>query len=519
MMLLRLLLLPPLLLLLLMLLIVQDSVRGQSDNNQDANNEWVYRRLDSEKYPLAQCLDGSYGAYYYRRGSAKNKVLLHFQGGGWCTSLQDPGTWPEGQNPLTNCVIRSDPERYDLGSTANDRERINKSAGYFSASQTENPAFYNWNVVFIRYCDGASFLGRRIDHLVATDTSRSGSSDTRLIYSRGNYILQAVIADLFLGNDDNDDEGAGSVFGSSTTHVVLAGSSAGALAVYLNAHSVRRMLLAGGLTNTKIAAVADAGFFLPYSQANPTNDRVFTETMKSVYDIAQPMMMGVEADSITTATADAGGALPPECIAEQPASDDYWNCMFAANAVPYMPVPVLIVQSRYDDFQIERVLGYVPPLSSEEEDAASTIGPAADSDISYSQVLDYGQNLTSQILLARRRQAQRYPGIGSSLFVFGCYCHVTLAKSDLYRRANVDGRALNRAVELWIADRAFSDAAVAAVGDAQQPQQRTTPLPSNSAYLWVSFDAYPCEQCCEYDLSAYAASSTAAANDGNNHVF
>ena len=34
--------------------------------------------------PDALCLDGSPGAYYYSIGQNSDKILLHFEGGGWC---------------------------------------------------------------------------------------------------------------------------------------------------------------------------------------------------------------------------------------------------------------------------------------------------------------------------------------------------------------------------------------------------------------------------------------------------
>ena len=32
-------------------------------------------------------------------------------------------------------------------------------SGFLSSNPEVNPDFYNWNVVFIKYCDGASFAG------------------------------------------------------------------------------------------------------------------------------------------------------------------------------------------------------------------------------------------------------------------------------------------------------------------------------------------------------------------------
>ena len=31
--------------------------------------------------------------------------------------------------------------------------------GFLSGDQTVNPDFYDWNVAYVKYCDGASFAG------------------------------------------------------------------------------------------------------------------------------------------------------------------------------------------------------------------------------------------------------------------------------------------------------------------------------------------------------------------------
>ena len=35
--------------------------------------------------------------------------------------------------------------------------------GFLSDNATVNPDFYNWNMVFLMYCDGSSFAGNRVD--------------------------------------------------------------------------------------------------------------------------------------------------------------------------------------------------------------------------------------------------------------------------------------------------------------------------------------------------------------------
>lgn len=75
---------------------------------------------------------------------------------------------------------------------------------------------YNWNTVFIRYCDGGSFTG-------------SNSSTTIVqgmeLFFRGKHILKAVIDDLL------DNRGL-----SNATDVVVSGCSAGGLASTLLIH-------------------------------------------------------------------------------------------------------------------------------------------------------------------------------------------------------------------------------------------------------------------------------------------
>lgn len=95
--------------------------------------------------PGAVCLDGSAGALYYRggHGSGANKWYVHYEGGGWCTNLDE-------------CLGRS---RTVLGSSLTypevmvpyqDRGYFNTSVAYFSPDPSINPTMYNWNSVFLR---------------------------------------------------------------------------------------------------------------------------------------------------------------------------------------------------------------------------------------------------------------------------------------------------------------------------------------------------------------------------------
>ena len=65
-------------------------------------------------------------------------------GGGWCNTSQD-------------CLSRS---KTVLGTSTLWKSSIDLG-GIFSNLEMVNGEFYNWNVVYMGYCDGGSFSGYR----------------------------------------------------------------------------------------------------------------------------------------------------------------------------------------------------------------------------------------------------------------------------------------------------------------------------------------------------------------------
>ncbi|RYR52291.1 hypothetical protein Ahy_A06g027221 isoform E [Arachis hypogaea] len=92
----------------------------------------------------AVCLDGTSPAYHFHPGSGSgaNSWLIHLEGGGWC-------------NTIRNCVFRKTTRRGSFKFM----EKTLPFTGILSNKPEENPDFFNWNRVKIRYCDGASFAG------------------------------------------------------------------------------------------------------------------------------------------------------------------------------------------------------------------------------------------------------------------------------------------------------------------------------------------------------------------------
>ena len=147
--------------------------------------------LDPSKYPKAKCLDGSPGAFYIKKSDSNtNKSWVIFlEGGGWCWDLDD-------------CFSRA--SYTDLGSSVNYTEAMTEYNLWMfsevdeSAASKDNVDFMNrgmnpethmdmstFNKVYVKYCDGNSFSGRKSD-----PTSYKKDDGTNMdLYFRGKDIL------------------------------------------------------------------------------------------------------------------------------------------------------------------------------------------------------------------------------------------------------------------------------------------------------------------------------------------
>ncbi|KAF5739929.1 Pectinacetylesterase family protein [Tripterygium wilfordii] len=107
----------------------------------------------------AVCLDGTLPGYHLHRGygSGANSWLIQLEGGGWC-------------NNIRTCVYRKKTRR---GSSTYMEKQI-PFTGILSEKAEENPDFFNWNRVKLRYCDGASFTGDGEDKALLSGCSAGG---------------------------------------------------------------------------------------------------------------------------------------------------------------------------------------------------------------------------------------------------------------------------------------------------------------------------------------------------------
>lgn len=103
----------------------------------------------------AMCLDGSTYKFLYHPGSGANQKKFHFyfQGAAYCGA--------DGYETLESCYQRSLTNlgsNSDFGANGSTFEK-NISVGYASSDAETNPTFYNWNILFVTYCDGTNGQG------------------------------------------------------------------------------------------------------------------------------------------------------------------------------------------------------------------------------------------------------------------------------------------------------------------------------------------------------------------------
>jgi len=133
---------------------------------------------------------------------------------------------------------------------------------------TANPSLANWSAVWLPYCDGNSFSGRRQDVFVWDNGNTSDPNQKTSLYFRGSYNLAAAL-DWLTTNSTTS-------FAAAST-VVLTGCSAGGLAAYLHADEV-----AARVPPTADYRVAPgSGFFS--NAVNAYGEAIYQEQMKGVF--------------------------------------------------------------------------------------------------------------------------------------------------------------------------------------------------------------------------------------------
>ncbi|CAI8603632.1 unnamed protein product [Vicia faba] len=237
----------------------------------------------------AVCLDGTLPGYHLDRGfeSGANSWLIHLEGGGWCDTIR-------------NCVYRKKTRR---GSSKYMENQI-PFTGILSNKPEENPDFFNWNRVKIRYCDGASFTG-------------DSENEAAGLQFRGQKIWLAAIEELMSQGMDNAEQ------------ALLSGCSAGGLASIIHCDEFQSLLP----KSSKVKCFSDAGFFL--DAIDVSGGRTLRNLFGGVVQLQEVQKN-----------------LPKNCLNKL----DPTSCFFPQNLVEHVETPLFLLNAAYDVWQVQASL-------------------------------------------------------------------------------------------------------------------------------------------------------------------
>ncbi|KAH1190291.1 Pectin acetylesterase 10 [Glycine max] len=343
----------------------------------------------------AVCLDGTLPGYHLHRGygSGANSWVVNLEGGGWC-------------NDVRSCVYRKKTRR---GSSTFMEKQI-PFTGILSNSAEDNPDFFNWNRVKIRYCDGASFAG-------------DGEDKVAQLQFRGQRIWLAAMEDL---------KSKGMRFAKQA---LLSGCSAGGLATIIHCDEFRGFFP----ETTKVKCLSDAGLFLDAIDVSRGH------TIKNLFS-GVVRLQGVQKN------------LPHFCTNHL----DPTSCFFPQNLIAGIRTPLFILNTAYDSWQTY----YTQQIFSVYHQVQTSLAPSSadphgfwhDCRLNHakctSSQIQYLQGFRNQMLNAIKGFS-RSPQNG--LFINSCFAHCQSERQDTWFADNspvIGNKAIALAVGDWYFDRA-----------------------------------------------------------------
>ncbi|GJP42232.1 hypothetical protein CLOM_g1823 [Closterium sp. NIES-68] len=287
---------------------------AQASSGVAGDNSRVARLyLLSKNTYRARCLDGSPAGYYLRRGfgSGASNWILILEAGGWCFNAK-------------SCANRA---KGPLGSSKQWPPTSNvQYGGVGSTDSAVNPAFHNWNLVLVKYCDGSSFTG-------GYGKLRANAETGRALYFRGHWNLQGTLQDLLTRHGLNVGK-----------QMLVGGCSAGGVATSIKCDQISRWMANYNVT-TK--CFMDGGYFPDVvDEDGKWTMRQKVQQMAGVHDMGRT---GFNA----------------ECKRAMKKTNETWKCFFPEYNLQFARSPMLIVNSLSDYKAISLTLAPRPKGTSD----------------------------------------------------------------------------------------------------------------------------------------------------------
>ncbi|CAN1236450.1 Pectin acetylesterase 3 [Linum grandiflorum] len=308
----------------------------------------------------AVCLDGTLPGYHIHRGSGigANSWLIQLEGGGWCNSVR-------------NCIYRKTTRR----GSSKYMEKVIPFTGILSEKAEENPDFFNWNRIKLRYCDGASFNG----------DSQNEVALISLLYFRGQRIWSVAMETLM------------SLGMKSADQALLSGCSAGGLASILHCDEFSAMFT----QSTRVKCLSDAGMFLNAHQPSGSH---FCNALLQPFEWLLSFCPESNMDSINIVNLS--------------------QCFFPQNLVDSIQTPMFLLNAAYDAWQIQASLA--PPSA---DPNGLWDGCKKNHAQCNSTQINFFQDFRNQMLNAVKgfSNSQR-----NGLFINSCFAHCQSERQDTW---------------------------------------------------------------------------------------
>ncbi|KAJ7973161.1 Pectin acetylesterase [Quillaja saponaria] len=335
----------------------------------------------------AVCLDGTLPGYHLHpgSGSGSSSWLIQLEGGGWC-------------NTIRNCVYRKTTRR----GSSNYMEKQLPFTGILSNKAEENPDFFNWNRVKLRYCDGASFSG-------------DSQNEAAQLNFRGQKIWLAAMEELM------------SKGMKKANQALLSGCSAGGLASIIHCDEFQELFP----QSTKVKCLSDAGLFLDAVDVSGGH------TLRNMFG-------GV------VSLQEVQKNLPSTCLNHL----DPTSCFFPQNLVANVKTPLFLLNAAYDAWQVQASLA--PP-------SADPNGLWSDCKSNHahcnSSQIQFFQDFRNQILNA----IKDFSGSSQNgLFINSCFAHCQSERQDTWF-ADDSPLLRNKPIALSVGDWFFDREGVKAI--------------------------------------------------------
>lgn len=271
----------------------------------------IVHLLSTTAHPEAICNDGTPAAYIFRPGVGRgaHRWIIYLEGGGSCYSGSD-------------CLDRYNKTPVYMTSRNFTDGQVYKRTleGIKSADPTQNPDFYDANLLQLVYCSSDTWSG----DTAADPNAQSG--DVTHWHFRGKKIIQAVLQDMSAQGLASADE------------VFLMGSSAGGLGLVSNIDDVATMVP----SSARFVAMMDASFFFDYPDYDSSTGSEST---------AVPTHRTTD---MLTAAQVWGGRGNAQCDAVATTFADHAGCRNSSAVIQsgFVTAPLFIRQSEYDNVQL-----------------------------------------------------------------------------------------------------------------------------------------------------------------------